>query len=616
MLHCEAPAIMPSIGTSQRIGQRMTFDTLGLNNELLAAVRELNFETPTPIQAESIPILLSGDRDFVGLAQTGTGKTGAYGLAMLQRIDVNRRETQGIVICPTRELCMQITQDLHNFAKKMKGLNVVAVYGGASISDQMRLLKRGAQIIVATPGRLMDLSKRKAVRLNQIDYAVLDEADEMLNMGFQEDIETILGTMPDSRKIWLFSATMPKGVARIANTILKDPAEVTVGGRNESAQNIEHSYCQVHEKHRYLALKRLLDYAPDMYGLIFCRTRKETQDVAEKLIQDGYTSESLHGDLSQAQRDAVMRKFRQRSVTVLVATDVAARGLDVDDITHVIHYRLPDDPAIYTHRSGRTARAGKSGKSIAIVNTRERRAIQDVERHSKITFTVGKIPEGRDICEKQLFSLVKKVKNTPVNEKDIGQYLPKVYEAFEDLNKEDLIQHFISAEFNRFLDYYRHAADINVSGRGSHSDNRRDSRSDSRRGPRSNDRGQRSDGPRQGPSRGGRGNMGRTSSSNREPEENMKRFFFGAGNLDRINPGAIVRTVCETSGITRNQIGAISINREFSFFDVHQNAADQVNKKMRNAQLDGKSVQVREYIQRPSKGGGGGGKYPKKKKKG
>jgi ATP-dependent RNA helicase DeaD len=598
----------------------MKFDELGLIPELLAAVQDLKFTTPTPIQAESIPVLLSGESDFVGLAQTGTGKTGAYGLGMLQRIDPTRTDTQGIVICPTRELCLQITNDLQAFSKKMNKVQIVAVYGGASISDQIRLLKRGAQIIVATPGRLMDLSKRKAVHLNQIDYAVLDEADEMLNMGFQEDIETILGKMPETRRIWLFSATMPRGVARIANNILKDPVEVTVGGKNESAQNIEHSYCMVHEKHRYLALKRLLDYAPEMYGLIFCRTRKETQDVAEKLIQDGYQAESLHGDLSQSQRDAVMRKFRQRNVMVLVATDVAARGLDVDDITHVIHYRLPDDEAIYTHRSGRTARAGKSGKSIAIVNTREKRTIQAVERRSNITFSAGKIPDGRDICEKQLFSLVKKIKNTPVNQKDIEQYLPRVFESFEEFDKEELIKHFISAEFNRFLDYYRHAADINFDGRSARGDRDRGPRTREGRGDRSSGRrdarssGERS--PRSGAGRPARRDPrdsgDRGTQRSRPPEAEMKRFFFGAGELDRINPGAIVRTVCESAGITRNQIGHISINREFSFFDVHKKAADQVVKSMHNTKVDGRDVQVREFIEMPrKKGGGTGAKKPR-----
>lgn len=571
----------------------MKFDELGLIPELLSAVQDLNFTTPTPIQAESIPILLSGDRDFVGLAQTGTGKTGAYGLGMLQRIDPHRSDTQGIVICPTRELCLQITNDLRAFSKNISGVQVTAVYGGASIMDQIRQLKRGSQIIVATPGRLMDLSKRKAVRLNQIDYAVLDEADEMLNMGFQEDIETILGMMPKTRRIWLFSATMPRGVARIANTILQDPTEVTVGGKNESADNIEHCYCMVHEKHRYLALKRLLDYAPEMYGLIFCRTRKETQDVAEKLIQDGYQAEPLHGDLSQSQRDTVMRKFRQRNVMVLVATDVAARGLDVNDITHVIHYRLPDDESVYTHRSGRTARAGKSGKSIAIVNTREKRSIQEIERRSKIKFTAGKIPDGRDICEKQLFALVKKIKNTPVNRKDIEQYLPRVLESFEEFDKEELIKHFISAEFNRFLDYYRHAADINLDeGRGRERKGNGD-RSSSRRGTPP------------GSSRSPRRQGGADPKVPRPPEPEMKRFFFGAGKLDRVNPGAIVRTVCETTGITRNQIGHISINREFSFFDVHKKAVAQVKKNMRKAKLDGRDIQVREYMERPGKGAAG-----------
>lgn len=578
----------------------MNFTDLPLIQPLQDAVRDLNFSIPTPIQEKAIPLLLEGKKDFVGLAQTGTGKTGAYGLAMLQKIDLNRRETQGIVICPTRELCLQITEDLLGFSKYLLDLRVVPVYGGTNILDQVRQVKSGAHVIVATPGRLMDLSRRKAVRLQHIDYAVLDEADEMLNMGFQEDIETILSEMPDSRLIWLFSATMPRGVARIAQNILHDPVEVTVGNRNEGAANIEHVYCQVHEKHRYLALKRLLDYAPDMYGLIFCRTRKETQEVAEKLLHDGYQAEALHGDLSQTQRDQVMRKFRQKSLHVLVATDVAARGLDVDDITHVLHYRLPDDEAVYTHRSGRTARAGKSGVSIALINTRERGAIQAVERRCKLTFKKGKIPEGKDICEKQLFSLVKKIQSTHVNREDITDYLPRVYEAFAEFDKEDLIQHFISAEFNRFLDYYRHSADINFDGR---SKGKRDR--DDRNPSRGRDRDEGRERPR-----------GRDREAPRNAPEEMQRFFFGAGNMDRINAGAIVRTFCETADIDRDSIGSISILREFSFVDIHKSVAGKVLGKMRNAQLDGKPVQVREYVARPKGKPSYGGKRDFKKQGG
>jgi ATP-dependent RNA helicase DeaD len=342
----------------------MSFTHLGLNEALLSAITELGFEKPMPIQEQAIPVLLEDQHDFIGLAQTGTGKTAAFGLALLQRIDIEHCHPQGMIICPTRELCLQVTEDLKRFARYQDGLRIVSVYGGANITQQIKQLKKGAHIIVATPGRLLDLTRRKAVRPESVSCVVLDEADEMLNMGFKEDIDTLLDSLPEQRRIWLFSATMEKGVADIAHTYLSDPQEITVGNKNQSAANINHSYCMVKEKNRYPALKRLLDYAPDIYGIIFCRTRKETQTVAEHLLQDGYQAEALHGDLSQSQRDYVMRKFRQQSVRMLVATDVAARGLDVDNLSHIIHYRVPEEPAIYTHRSGRTARAGKSGLCV------------------------------------------------------------------------------------------------------------------------------------------------------------------------------------------------------------------------------------------------------------
>jgi len=530
---------------------------------LVKAVEELGFQSPMPIQEKAIPVLLSGERDFVGLAHTGTGKTGAFGLPLIQRIDLTLPRPQGLVMCPTRELCLQITEDLKKFARHVKGIGIVAVYGGASISDQTRQLKHGARIIVATPGRLLDLLDRKAVKLSQVSCTVLDEADEMLNMGFQEDIDRILGQVPGHRKIWLFCATMRAGVAAVVRNYLTNPVEVTVGGRNRGPENIEHTCYMIREEHRYEALKRIVDFSPGMFGLVFCRTRRETQTVAETLMQDGYQAEALHGDLSQAQRDYVMRKFRQRTVRILVATDVAARGIDVEDITHVIHYNLPDEPEIYTHRSGRTARIGKSGASIALVNTREMGRVRELEKRVDIRFRFGKIPKGRAICEKQLFGLVEKIVDTDVKQEEIAEYLPAVYDALSKFDKEELITRFVSAEFNRFLDYYRHTVDINVKG---HSNPPKASR----------------------PSRTKPTLKGKKT----------QRFFISVGRLDKVNEKGMVRLICDQSGIRPGMIGDIALKREFSFFEVERSAAGKVGKSFHNVLLGGRPVQVRKVLKK------------------
>ncbi|NCC53322.1 MAG: DEAD/DEAH box helicase [Spartobacteria bacterium] len=563
----------------------MGFDSLGLNAELVRAVDALGFKEPMPIQEKSIGVLLEGERDFVGLAQTGTGKTGAYGLALIQHMDLDNCRTQGIVICPTRELCLQITEDLKGFSQFIDGLRVIPVYGGASIDNQIKHIKKGAQIIVATPGRLLDLMRRKAVNLSGVSFAVLDEADEMLNMGFQEDIDTILSTMPEHRKIWLFSATMPRGVAAIARNYLSDPVEVTVGNKNESAANIRHVCYTIREKDRYNGLKRIIDFEPEMFGLIFCRTRKETQTVAEALMHDGYQAEALHGDLSQTQRDYVMRKFRSGAIRMLVATDVAARGLDVDDITHVIHYKIPDDAPIYTHRSGRTARAGKSGVSIALISIKERHRIRELERRGNITFEFGEVPDGSGVCERQLYALVEKVVNTDVNEKEIAPYLPAVYAMLESLDKEEIIKRFVSAEFNRFFEYYRHTADINV---------KTHTRPD--RQPAQ---------PRHGKHRT-RGPEHRTRGpEHRAPERGeTQRFTINVGRQHKINKGAIVRLICAHSGIQSNMIGVIDMSRDKSFFEVGKNVAGQVRKGVNKAMLDGRPVQVQEVTPRGKNGTG------------
>jgi ATP-dependent RNA helicase DeaD len=539
----------------------MNFNELGLNAHLVRAISELGFIAPMPIQAKVIPLLLNGQQDIVGLAQTGTGKTAAFGLPMLQRIDSSVRQPQAVILCPTRELCIQIADDIKHYSGHLKGVHTVAVYGGASIVNQMRQIKRGAQVIAATPGRLIDLLQRKAVNMARVSVAVLDEADEMLNMGFKEDIDRILDSLPQDRRIWLFSATMPSGVAAIARNYLTDPINISVGGKHQSPKNIKHSCYTIREKDRYEALKRALDFSPGIFGLVFCRTRKETQEVAASLIQDGYDADALHGDLSQAQRDYVMQKFRQASIRILVATDVAARGLDVDDITHVIHYKLPDETEVYTHRSGRTARAGKYGSSIALINVKEKHRIQAIEKRCKIRFDFGKLPSGPEICKKQLLNQIGKIVDTKVNDADIADYLPAITEALQGIDKEELIKRFVSSEFNRFIEYYRHAGDINVK-----------SRKTAGAGPVKS----------------------KNNAKSRMKGRKTQRFFIDVGRLDKINEGAIVRLICDHCGIRSQMIGQIDLKREFSFFEVEQGAASNICQSVKNARLDGRAVKVRE----------------------
>jgi len=548
----------------------MSFENLDLNDELLKAVSELGFAEPTPIQTEAIPEIISGERDLVGLAQTGTGKTAAFGLPMIQLIEFDLKHVQGLIVCPTRELCMQITKDIKNYCKYTKGSKVVAVYGGASIQDQIRKIQRGVQIIVATPGRLLDLMNRNVIKLSKVAYVVLDEADEMLNMGFQEDIDAILDKTPENKRTWLFSATMPREVAKIAKNYMQKPVEIIVGEKNSGAENIKHVNYIIREKDRYQALKRIIDFYPDIYGLVFCRTRKDTQEIAEKLIKDGYSADALHGDLSQQLRDKVMGRFRTKSIQILIATDVAARGLDVQDISHVINYKLPDEPDNYTHRSGRTARAGKTGISIAIINIKERQKLQFIERKARIKFNYSKIPEGYEICEKQLYSMIKKLVSVDVNHEEIGKFLPPVYDTLASLNKEELIQKFVSVEFNRFLDYYKNSGDINATQR------------------------EKNDG-KPSPSRK------RDRQQNRLRSGTTKRFFLNAGEMDNIEKGAVIKVICEKSGIRANKIGLIEILREFSFFEVDAGVAEKVLKSMKGAKIDGRDVRVQFAEQKKQK---------------
>ncbi|HEX9825839.1 MAG TPA: DEAD/DEAH box helicase [Flavobacteriaceae bacterium] len=440
-----------------------TFQNLGLTEDLLHAITDLGFETPSEVQEKTIPILLEQDTDLVSLAQTGTGKTAAFGFPMLQKIDVDSRTTQGLILSPTRELCLQITNEMKLYGKYLKGLNVVAIYGGASITDQARDVKRGAQIIVATPGRMKDMINRKMVDISNIEYAVLDEADEMLNMGFYEDITDILSYTPKEKNTWLFSATMPQEVATIAKRFMQNPVEITVGNKNESTNQVSHEYYLVNSRDRYSALKRLADANPDIFSLIFCRTKRDTQKIAEQLIEDGYSAGALHGDLSQSQRDMVMKSFRNQQIQMLVATDVAARGIDVEDITHVINYQLPDEIETYTHRSGRTGRAGKTGVSMVIVSKSEVRKIKSIERIIKKNFVRKDIPDGMEICEVQLMSLANKIHNTEINH-EIDKYLTSINALFEETTKDELIKKFFSVEFTRFFDYYNKSKNLNVDG--------------------------------------------------------------------------------------------------------------------------------------------------------
>ncbi len=453
----------------------------------MKAITELGFTTPTPIQEKAIPVLLSGTKDFIGLAQTGTGKTAAFGLPMLQLLDESKKHPQALVVCPTRELCLQIVTEMERFKKNMKGMNVVAVYGGTSIGMQIRDIKRGVQIVVATPGRLIDLIERKAINLAEIQYVVLDEADEMLNMGFQEDIEFILQNTPKKESTWLFSATMPPEIRKVSKRYMNQPVEVTVGQMNTANKNIDHQYFVVSSQHRYEALKRLIDFNPGIYGIIFTRTKVDAQQIAEKLTREGYDIDALHGDLTQQQRDTVMGQFRDKTLQLLIATDVAARGIDVKDITHVINYELPDDIEVYTHRSGRTGRAGKTGICMSIAHSREVGKIKQIERIVKAPFHKLEIPSGKDVCRKQFFSFMDKLISTDVSNDEYETYVPMLQEKFAEMSKEDILKRVAAMEFDRFLKYYENAEDLNIrersrsfdkfskdAGRGDRGDRRRE----------------------------------------------------------------------------------------------------------------------------------------------
>ncbi|MBQ6963689.1 MAG: DEAD/DEAH box helicase [Paludibacteraceae bacterium] len=549
----------------------MKFKELGLREEIITAVDELGFEEAMPIQEKSIPFIKNESKDLVALAQTGTGKTAAFGLPILDSIDENVRATQALVIAPTRELCVQISNDLKNFSKHIKGMKIVPVYGGENIITQLRQLDVTPQIVVATPGRLIDLMKRKKVDLSGIRYLVLDEADEMLNMGFKEDIETILESTPESRRTFLFSATMPKDVEEMSRNYMGEREQITIGTKNSGNENVEHVYYMVQAKDRYLALKRIVDMNPDIYAIIFCRTRQETQEVAEKLMKDGYNADALHGDLSQAQRDAVMQKFRIKHLQILVATDVAARGLDVSDLTHVINYNLPDDIESYTHRSGRTGRAKKKGVSIAIIHTKEKHRIKSIERIIKREFIRKDVPNGMDICKKQLFHLINRMENVEVNSEQIDPLLPEIFSKLEYLDKEEIIKKFVSLEFNRFLEYYKDARDLNV---------------------------------KETPKEGGNGNGGKKKKSGRKT-----RLKMNLGERDRITPKRLLGIINDTVGDKTISINDIEITQRYTFFDVF----DDQKGKIMNAFAD-TDLEISEAKGSRSKGGNGNGGERRSKK--
>ena len=562
-----------------------TFEELGVSEEIRRAIEELGFENPMPVQEEVIPYLLGNKNDVIALAQTGTGKTAAYGLPLLQKTDASRKDTQAVILSPTRELCLQIADDLNSFAKYIDGMHIAAVYGGTDIGSQIRTLKHGVQIIVATPGRLLDLINRGVAQLDQVNNVVLDEADEMLNMGFSESINAIFESVPEDRNTLLFSATMSKEIEKIALNYLHDHKEIVVGSRNEGAEHVNHIYYLVNAKDKYLALKRIVDYYPRIFAIIFCRTKLETQDIADKLIKDGYNAEALHGDLSQQQRDLTMQKFRQHTVQFLVATDVAARGLDVEDLTHVINYGLPDDIESYTHRSGRTGRAGKKGTSISIIHTREKFKVRQIEKQIGKDFVDGTLPSPEEICKKQLFKTMDDIMKTDVGEEQIAPYMEEINRQFDYIDKEDIIKKMVTITFGKFLDYYKNAPEIvkPESGRG-------------KRGAE------------------GRGSEGRGRVSNgrrkHEAEAGFKRLFINLGKADGFYPGEIMQYLNKhVQG--RQEVGHIDLLNKFAYIEVPEQDAKKVMKALNGTEYKGRTVRCNDADEeghgRVARGEGGRG---------
>jgi len=539
-----------------------TFESIGLSNEILKAVQKLGFESPMPVQEQVIPAVLNFESDIIALSQTGTGKTAAYGLPILQKLDLSSKFPQCIILCPTRELCMQITKDLVNYGRYLKGFSTVAVYGGASIEHQINDIKRGVQVLVATPGRMNDIIRRGKVSFKSISTVVLDEADEMLNMGFKEELTSILENIPNTYRTLLFSATMPTDVARIASNYMKESIEITIGNKNSGAENVSHKYYVVQATNRYSALKRIVDFYPNIYGIVFCRTREETKDVANKLMKDGYNADALHGDLSQAQRDNAMLRFRNKTLQLLVATDVAARGLDVEVISHVINYNLPDELDVYTHRSGRTGRAGNNGISISIITVRDKHKIPLLEKRINKSFIYTQVPSGHEVCEKQLFKMITNMEQVNVNDAQIETFLPSILNKLEWMSKEEIIKRFVSIEFNRFLDYYKNADNLNI--------NLSDKKSKIKNEVKDK------------------------RSSKNENNSNWVSLKINLGKTDSMETRHIIGLVRDMSKIKKLMLGRITIEEKYTIFEVDQQFVDNVISAFRHCRIEDREIYIKK----------------------
>ena len=532
------------------------FKNLGIEQKLIDSILELGFENPTPVQEKAIPLVLNDRSDLIALAQTGTGKTAAFGLPSIQQIDLKNKNIQTIVLCPTRELCIQISKDLISYSKFLKAIKITPVYGGASIENQIKAIRKGTHIIVGTPGRTKDLIKRKVLNFKSVNRVVLDEADEMLSMGFKDDLDFILDTTSENRQTLLFSATMSKEVRSISKRFMNDANEITVEKLNSGSKNVEHHIYNVSSRDKYATLKRISDFNPEIYGIVFCRTRRETKDIASKFINDGYSADAIHGDLSQSQRDDVMSRFRDKTIQMLIATDVAARGLDVNSLTHVINYSLPDDPEVYTHRSGRTGRAGNKGISVVISNSRESRKIKSIENKSQIKFLKMDVPSGKDICSKQLFKLIEKIEKVKVDEKQISPFLPDIYEKLNWLSREDLIKHFVSAEFNRFLDYYKKSRDIK-------SDN-------------------------------GTDNKSKDFSKSRRRSKDFENLSVNVGRKQGITPIELISLVNRITKSSEIEIGSIDIRQSYTIFEIDKTITKSLIKS--SSKLDHNGVDLKVTV--------------------
>lgn len=571
----------------------ISFAELGLDDRLIQAITDLNFTTPTEIQEKAIPVLLSGEKDFIGLAQTGTGKTAAFGLPLLHFATGIKKNPMALVICPTRELCMQLVKEMELFKKYLPGIEVTAVYGGTSISMQMRDLKRGTNIVIATPGRLIDLIERKAVNLSNVQYVVLDEADEMLNMGFREDIEFVLQNTPARQSTWLFSATMPAGVRQVSKKYMETPVEVTIGSANTTNKNIDHQYYITSHRHRFDTLKRIIDFNPGMYGIIFTRTRADAQDITDRLTREGYDIDALHGDLSQQQRDKVMGQFRDRTLQLLIATDVAARGIDVKEITHVINYELPDEIEVYTHRSGRTGRAGNTGISLSIITPREAGKFNQIQKLAKAKFSKLEIPSGNDVCRKQFFEFIERLLKADISHGNYETYMPLLTEKFASMSKEEVLQRVAAMEFDRFLKYYENAEDLNArEGFNDRSDSRSsrgsDRGSDSRGGSRSGD----SRGGDRGGRGGDRGGDSRGRSSFGVDDTNKERLYINVGMKDGFYKASFLQFVLDMSDLRKDNLGSVELHKLHSIVYVDRKLADKMVKSIDRKSFKGRMLKM------------------------